>query len=403
MLPTEDERTAAEDDMPETGLLSDKRLSLIELDGLLNRPPSWRKRLLYSGLVIAALAVALTALWRALPAASDGPLVTGLLESNVSYGTVTVNGQTQSAPPPLRVTLHANTANTITLNAPPFFSQTCHLTTLKVLDNPDHCLLSLGQLDAMQVNNGSVRPDALISIALTTSDLPPEARYEAVGALDQAITTPQQTVVPAGSYFASSISPTQAITIQRASAPLTASALFISDNISSPFAYSLYCDTAICPWFFDPRQGAIPSGQFWSVIFSTALRWVFSGAPEGSASAVTMPGDISVQLLLAYHDATGWQVTQQGAFGSEAEQLSRSVCTVGLTMLSIQLGEQAQNIQIAHDAGIEGCELLAQTGQGKQGLFLWRFGVLLAADDGAHAMQPALPIAPPEEIAAVGR
>lgn len=402
MRPTEDERAAADDDTPEIEPLSDKHLSLIELDGLLNYPPSWRKRLLYSGLVIAALAVALTALWRALPPASNGPLVTGLLESNVSYGMVTVNGQPQSAPPPLRIMLHTNTANTITLNAPPFFSQTCHLTSLKTLDNQEHCSLSLGPLDAMQVNNGSVRPDALISIALTASDLPPEARYEAVDAIDRAITTPQQTVVPAGSYFAGSISPTQAITIQRASAPLTASALFTSDNISSPFAYSPYCDTAICPWFLDPRQGAIPSGQFWSVIFSTSLRWVFSGALDGSGSAVTMPGDLSVQLLLSYHDATGWQVSQQGASGSEVEQLNRSVCTAGVTMLSIQIAEQAQNIQIAHDAGIEGCELLARPDQGQQGLFLWRFGVLLAADDGAHAMQPALPIAPPDEIAAVG-
>lgn len=267
MRPTEDERAAAADDTPETEPLSDERLSLIELDGLLNRPPSWRKRLLYSGLVIAALAVALTALWRALPTASDGPLVTGLLESNVSYGTVTVNGQTQSALPPLRVTLHTNTVNTITLNAPPFFSQTCHLTTLKTLDNQEHCSLSLGPLDAMQVNNGSVRPDALISISLTASDLPPEARYSAVDAIDQAITTPQQTVAPAGSYFASSISPTQAITSQRASAPLTASVLFTSDIIASSFEYSPYCGTAICPWYIDPRQGAIPSGQFWSVIF----------------------------------------------------------------------------------------------------------------------------------------
>lgn len=109
-----------------------------------------------------------------------------------------------------------------------------------------------------------------------------------------------------------------------------------------------------------------------------------------------------MQLLLSYHDATGWQVSQQGASGSEVEQLNRSVCTAGVTMLSIQIAEQAQNIQIAHDAGIEGCELLARPDQGQQGLFLWRFGVLLAADDGAHAMQPALPIAPPDEIAAVG-
>jgi hypothetical protein len=397
-----DERAAADDDTLETEPLSDKRLSLIELDSLLNRPPSWRKRLLYSGLVIAALVVALTALWRALPAASDGPLVTSLLESNVSYGAVTVNGQTQSAPPPLRIMLHTNTANTITLNAPPFFSQTCHITTLKALDNPDHCLLSLGQLDAMQVNNGSVRPDALISIAFTMNDLPPAARYEAFDAIDQAIITPQRTTVPSGSYVVSSISPTQEITSQRAIVPLTASALFTTDVISSPYESSLFCNMPICPWFLDPRQGSNSSGQFWSVIFSTSLRWYFTNASGETVGDVTLPGTVSVQLLLSYHDATGWQISQQGVFGSEGEQLNRSVCTFGLAMLGIQLAEQAQNIQIAHDRGIEGCELQAKTTQEKQGLFLWRFGVLLAADDGAHAMQPTLPIAPQEEIAAVG-
>ena len=37
-----------------------------------------------------------------------------------------------------------------------------------------------------------------------------------------------------------------------------------------------------------------------------------------------------------------------------------------------------------------------------QGKLLWRFGVLLAGDDSSHALLPSLPLAPAEEIAAVG-
>ena len=50
--------------------------------------------------------------------------------------------------------------------------------------------------------------------------------------------------------------------------------------------------------------------------------------------------------------------------------------------------------------GVEGCLISLQVND-SDGLFLWRFGVLLAADDGAHAMLPDLPIALPEAIAAV--
>jgi hypothetical protein len=37
-----------------------------------------------------------------------------------------------------------------------------------------------------------------------------------------------------------------------------------------------------------------------------------------------------------------------------------------------------------------------------QGHFIWRFGVLLAADASAHSTLPALPVALPADLAAVG-
>jgi hypothetical protein len=52
--------------------------------------------------------------------------------------------------------------------------------------------------------------------------------------------------------------------------------------------------------------------------------------------------------------------------------------------------------------GVEGCALDLLQNQLVIGRFLWRFGVLLATNDQAHKALPALPVAPPDEIAAVG-
>jgi hypothetical protein len=55
-------------------------------------------------------------------------------------------------------------------------------------------------------------------------------------------------------------------------------------------------------------------------------------------------------------------------------------------------------ISTLKDLGVQGCELAlaaptTPTGQA-QGIFIFRFGVLLAADSVAHDAAPALPIAP---------
>ena len=53
--------------------------------------------------------------------------------------------------------------------------------------------------------------------------------------------------------------------------------------------------------------------------------------------------------------------------------------------------------------GPEGCRLQAlDQGNSPQATFIYLFGVLLAADDGAHKLLPSLPMAPPLEVAAMG-
>ncbi|HEX8034756.1 MAG TPA: hypothetical protein VF510_12955, partial [Ktedonobacterales bacterium] len=51
--------------------------------------------------------------------------------------------------------------------------------------------------------------------------------------------------------------------------------------------------------------------------------------------------------------------------------------------------------------GIEGCDIQILDSSGKFARFIWRFGVLLAADVAAHQLVPSLPVAPQAEIDAV--
>lgn len=54
-----------------------------------------------------------------------------------------------------------------------------------------------------------------------------------------------------------------------------------------------------------------------------------------------------------------------------------------------------------NDQGARGCEIMLAVNNAYQGTFLWRFGVLLAADTQAHTTDAHLPTAPPDEIAAL--
>jgi hypothetical protein len=407
MPPPKDQHTAASEDTPEAAPLSDERLALIELESLLNRPPSWRKRLLYGGLVIAALAVALAAFWSALlpkPVSTPtDPLLTGVLLSDLTYGSVTVNGQKQTAPPPLRVQLHQHAANIITLNAPPFAPLTCKITFPYTYDDPAHCLLVTGNEFTdpagapLSVNNGSVSPTFFVNMGFTWYDLSKDQQNQMLSAVNQTLNTPQQITVPAGAYYAvSGSSDAAGITSQRASAPLDATASLILQATSTTV-----CGAVPCPDPIPPGQSAALSGHVWVISFDMEIRWQFmdaSGAAVGDAFYYLRPGII--QIVLSYERPAGWVVATQDMPNLAQDLLQNQLCPIGMALLPVNT-DGSQNIQTVYDRGIAGCELHAQTDDGKQGLFLWRFGVLLAVDNGAQAMLPTLPIAPPDEIAAV--
>ena len=148
------------------------------------------------------------------------------------------------------------------------------------------------------------------------------------------------------------------------------------------------------------------SGQIWEVATPAALRWRFTDASGHVVSDVTFPSATTLPLYLSYAAATGWQL-ESPTQAQLSQALTDLICPTGEQLLAgvlagTPLGNGGDwNLIVLHDQGGAGCELeLAEQGI-DQGHFVWRFGVLLAADARAHSVLPALPVARPSDLAAV--
>jgi hypothetical protein len=126
-----------------------------------------------------------------------------------------------------------------------------------------------------------------------------------------------------------------------------------------------------------------------------------SGWPHlvGSAS---YPVETPLSLTLAYSTAGAWQVLTPRAqdLGGDVD-----LCGSGAALLEQNTRWTGYGVdQLAHGStSLAGCVLdLVASDRSEHGRFVWRFGVLLAADAPAHTTLPFLPLAPATEIVAAG-
>jgi hypothetical protein len=129
-----------------------------------------------------------------------------------------------------------------------------------------------------------------------------------------------------------------------------------------------------------------------------------SGEAAG-ATTFAIPGPL--QFALTYDGKAGWQVVDVTFPGGGPLGPGPEVCSVGADLVQHELDTNNQNNRGMEwfgspQDGIEGvCLAASAAGRHERRESIWRFGVLLAADAPAHALLPALPMAPPGEIAAV--
>jgi hypothetical protein len=298
--------------------------------------------------------------------------------------------------------------NVITLEAPPFAPATCHVVVVRYTDSgtptalPDNPGCGYGQLDG---SFGALAGAPTVGVDVTGSELPPAQQSAARQAIAAALVAQEiRATVPAGEYYVAGLTPGGEEVSAQATAPLGAT----EDLIPAPPSYTPLvagsCGALDCGSSFDP--GKVPSGRVWSIQEPLFVQWGFtnaSGAQVGQAAFGPLPYPAEFWLS---QQQSAWQViltqnayTDRPAVGDDARcqaaQAALSAYGVGnfFTYYSWQMTEKR--------VGPLGCTFTLDSSQ-YAGFFVWRFGVLLAADTTAHRLLPALPIAPPREVAEAG-
>jgi hypothetical protein len=403
---------AAQDDsalFPAGDLASD------ELDVVLARRTPRRKRVLQATLtlvvVIAAAGTVAHSARSAAPAQPAAPPAPTYVPykvailSNVTYGTLILNGRKLAFTPAMTVTLPPGD-NVLALLAPPFLQRPCHvLVNLAPQDSRSLC-------DVSSESVPRFGDRSVVYLPFTADDLPPDLRADALAAVATALadTTVSSSSVPAGQYFATGVDAQGTIHSRRATERLTATLTLAPEDTASDAASALApwaiigrgCADLTCTGGIDPEQ-PVPAGHVWTIAEPVLLTWRFVTASGALAGAETFRVPEPLRLTLAYDLRTGWHLSDLMLFGQGPNGPPLDICGGGAAALQQSLGPNGygEGWKNAGERAVAGCELDVQDQNGVIAHFIWRFGVLLAANAPAHTLLPALPIAPPDEIAAV--
>ncbi|HLW03823.1 MAG TPA: hypothetical protein VKT82_34570 [Ktedonobacterales bacterium] len=381
-----------------------ERLPLTDLESRSASPPSPRKRLAQIALFVLAIVVASAVLWNSIgpgrhptPQPSE-PLIaiSALLVSNVTNATVTLNGKKLTGPLPLVVSAYLQ-RDTVTISAPLFRPKTCQFQGLLTKTDTTHCLFTI-----TSAPNG---PPYVIGAFFTPDDLLPAQQNQIIAPIMQQVEQAQQLTAQPGDYIPTSFTIFGGfISSQRAAAPLQASATFVQGAAMAPSSFPSVssCTQLICPVGFD-QGNPKPAQPAWDIMLNIMLRWQFADSTGRVISNVTYPQSRTNGLVYFLprirfvYDATGWHLAAGIDLHAEVQS---AFCETGFAILQQNLLNPSIGVismEISSNKGVQGCLFTAQNSAGERSTFLWRFGVLLAADAGAHNLLPDLPMAPQDE------
>ncbi len=393
-------------------------LSQIGLEPEGPRLPSRRKRVTQIGLVLAAVVV-VALLFRDViapgsmlpggPALTPQPTTlppTTLITSNINFGTVSINGQQQRGTLPMFFEPR-NTIYRITIDALPFQAVSCTVIfsiagPREPGNNNQDCALGSGAFSTITANGVTDTPLYLVEIDFSANDLPPDQQRQINALLAQSGTAQQTTTVPAGSYIATHVNADHTITSRRVTMSLRGTAFQTVSTDFGPYGFS--CVGLICQASTSPDRLSTFTGKDWLVGVPVALRWRFTTSAGQVLGDVSFPVASEQETLLAYSSESGWSLAPQYASGplNAGDTIGMLDCATGTMMAAQQVQIMGGGLSVYSGQGIEGCQVSLLDSAGTQrGIFIWRFGVLLAADDAAHRLAPNLPIAPKAEINAV--
>lgn len=233
------------------------------------------------------------------------PLGPILLLSNVSYGTMTLNGAPLAGSPPLVATFRRG-PNTLTLTAPPFRPRTCHIQWPDRQTDGD-CDLSTGVTQLHYVGGLPVAPVLTVILPVHLEDLPTAAQTQALANVTGALQhIPPQTRVPAGDYIATGQEASGAIVSRRAAEPLQAELLAAATTLV--FTGNVFCADPSCAPIGNVATGQPGSRAQWVVAADVSIHWQFSSSAGVVATSPSWSTQLPTSLVLIYDAQQGWTV-----------------------------------------------------------------------------------------------
>jgi hypothetical protein len=341
--------------------------------------------------------------------ATPAPPGRAVLISNVSFGSVAVNGKTLHGPPPLVLPLRDG-RNIITVTARPFVPKTCHVTWGAQGWVAGDCLATgLDQVNTIVVRGLEQHPSAVIVARFSGSDLPAREYDAARAVIEQQLAATSQfprDVPPAdpiatGGHWPDDIA-------SRAAGPgvrATISFGLYEDASNAPHRQD--CELSLCYGALFYTSASASGAAVWNAAPDTYYVWHFQ---RGAGEDASLPYPVSppITLPLTYDSASGWQPLaarlNNGYPVPTDVLLDGTLCDAGVYALNALTETRGDTATVVGNSGMDGCVLDLKTQKlVHEGLLLWRFGVLLAADSEAHALLPSLPVATAAEVAAASK
>lgn len=410
-MSTEHDTDAEETAPPQPEETGDRpTVASVELDDLLRRRRTRSQRAVrFGALAVAVLLAAALVLHAAgvripRPQSQVPQRPVGIaLVSNVSYGTLTLNGRRLGGPPPQAVILRDGT-NEIALTAPPFQPRECRVTWPDLSLLGGQCTVSIGYLPGL---SSTLEIEYQIALDFDSGDLPPSVAAAARATVNAAISAAHfEAAVPASQPIATGWMPRTGAIATIPAPPLTQAQLTFAPASTPGCPEGLCAGSEFLPSF--PDRGP-PTGPAWMVNAGFTYTWRFVTQGGTALGSVTYPTDAPASFAIVpdANSDSGWHLWQPSApTPTDVMQgtLTSSICDWANAFRVALPGVPSPPIVgVTTGPGIQGCAFALQTPEGGDaGTLLWRFGVLLAADPQAHAGYPRLPPAPAGALEAIG-
>ncbi|MGZ3584366.1 MAG: hypothetical protein ACXWP6_17210 [Ktedonobacterales bacterium] len=395
------------------------RMREVDLDVVVRRQTPTRTRVIQVGVLLMLLLVVGGLVFRgywagqtqATTAGGDDYSMNAAIFSNVNHGALTVNGKKLAGHPPVIVTLRPGT-NTISISVPPFGPHTCTFDV--TLPNARHQQCSVGGNIFPPMDIGGKKAATRVDLPVTLTDLPAEQQHSIAAVVAQEIDgIVVHTTVPAHQYIATGVDTQGHITSRLTDEELQADAILVR-RADQAMQSDDTCVENICAVFNSPygpcglSDSSSTADTRWMVATFVTPQWRFT-TPTGDTAALSPLSDASnttlIEVPLHYDAAHGWRPWGSpgiGNFCSALDIMAMTQCNPAVTVLSAYAAPSEGVGLSLLPHGIEGCEVqLVKSGGTSTVRFIWRFGVLLAANAAAHKLIPSLPVAPQAEIDAV--